>query len=1188
MIEGIKSLRFVRAIAVALLTVFAATTGKGEADIMLAIIGSDETREASDLLLASLSGRNFAEFVEREEIDRILGEQRLSLSSENSALQLGHLLGADGLILAERSMENGSAFVDFRLVAVRPGAVLDLVRIPWPFPDGTEWINRVENDWTPLLPKLKVLEKEAIPVSILNLRSALASNLSAKTDRMLTLLLGSRLASEPRIFVLERRRMELLAGEKAISFDESPFWSGSYLLDGTIDGQSFSNAEITISARLLRPDGLEVTPVEVRGPRDDISEVADELARVILESLLDSPPAFEWNPREEGERYLGEAGWSLRWGLKREAQEASEAAWALGIRGSEAAAARVRAYSPTPAKASDVFRLRTHGTSSGSWHYMDGLTPPDDDLLADAIMAMRYYRTFSENFELEQPEPAAEWFKVGVATLADVSMLLQHYHFFPAAQESRKQELAETRELARSLANLLGNMGSSSEALSTELFGSKVKWGHFWQEKPEDVLALLEQLIADKRYPSMRGSLHDRDAWNPFLPAWNLRDASRGPVLWSEFLHRISESEAPPRRLEGRILAVATSALTPWVPKSRATQEELQDIFHAGDTVRLPREGAVRDTYGARATDQELEKAFDAFAAEVEASYNYLIEGATDRNLSAALSSFGRLASGRMTPAKERVQNKIHKLSRRIFALPDERREHADRFARDAAFRQQLISLRAKEAMNAETFRKTFPDHDWEPEQIAQMRPLIRDYKATLEARRKSAAGDEALRLTAALRLLSSKERYFDVLLRRREERNATVSAPPPDRAVPAPDADKAETAALRLERFLELPLESVGLVSGGETRLESYYLADNIVHAIFMYSEPSRRGALVGFWTRLFATFDFKKEEWTLQRMTMESTPPRHTRNLFVVAGDSLLYRSRRDTMRWRFGQTRVERFELPLEGPLSFFRAGDRVLTTSKHNIAEILPEGSAMNLLASTRRRPPVSSLDALPEFQNAAVIPGKGAKIRIFVNDTLYEENGKDWEAVFSFPRFTSAETGARATFFFLRDRRSAWILPHGMEQPRLLYELQPNTLPRPDRTPYWSTPITLTEIIQPYAAMAMGSEGIYIFQEHLEVSFSENGPRVEMKDRRHANLVYIEGIDGPPQVIPIVFTTPPEPRGLSSPSQQPGFIPSGSWRSDPPYHLIIGDKNLILLGGTANGCWTLPLDEIEVYRENKHR
>src|SRR5438128_427775 len=79
--------------------------------------------------------------------------------------------------------------------------------------------------FTPLLPKLTVLPKDALPISILNLRAAVNSAESAKLERELTVLLLNRLTHERELFVLERRQLDTLSTEKDLQRDNSPFWN---------------------------------------------------------------------------------------------------------------------------------------------------------------------------------------------------------------------------------------------------------------------------------------------------------------------------------------------------------------------------------------------------------------------------------------------------------------------------------------------------------------------------------------------------------------------------------------------------------------------------------------------------------------------------------------------------------------------------------------------------------------------------------------------------------------------------------------------------------------------------------------------------------------------------------------------------------------------------------------------------
>jgi len=101
----------------------------------------------------------------------------------------------------------------------------------------------------PFLPKLSVLPKDSVPISILNLRSASKTREGEALERELTLLLYSRLVSQKEVFVLERQRLEKAGEEKELGDREQrAFLSGSYLVEGIIDKEGASRERITLSA----------------------------------------------------------------------------------------------------------------------------------------------------------------------------------------------------------------------------------------------------------------------------------------------------------------------------------------------------------------------------------------------------------------------------------------------------------------------------------------------------------------------------------------------------------------------------------------------------------------------------------------------------------------------------------------------------------------------------------------------------------------------------------------------------------------------------------------------------------------------------------------------------------------------------------------------------------------------------
>ena len=120
---------------------------------------------------------------------------------------------------------------------------------------------------------------------MVNLRSAVQSAEGQETERQLKLLTIQRLSQEKQFFVLERQRMQLLSEEKELKADESAFWNGSYLLEGVVDQNGYSQEGIAINARLTPPKGGAPLLIEVSGSRTNYAEVINRLTAKVAELL---------------------------------------------------------------------------------------------------------------------------------------------------------------------------------------------------------------------------------------------------------------------------------------------------------------------------------------------------------------------------------------------------------------------------------------------------------------------------------------------------------------------------------------------------------------------------------------------------------------------------------------------------------------------------------------------------------------------------------------------------------------------------------------------------------------------------------------------------------------------------------------------------------------------------------------
>src|ERR1017187_9712453 len=297
--------------------------------VRLALIAeTDEAATASDVLTAQLSANPKVQLLERNEIEKVYREQGLSPANKDY-LKLGRILGADGLLLFDVVRTKQATNLMTRLIAVKPGVILTDGSFSWPLKGTTSWAESVATYLNSFLPKLALLPKDAIPISVVNLRSAVQSTEGQEAERQLKLLTIQRLSQERQIFVLERQRMQLLSGEKELKADESAFWNGSYLLEGVVDQNGYSKDSITINARLTPPKGGAPLLFEVSGSRTNYSEVINRLAAKVVELMGVSSAVKEWSAADEAAQFFDEAKWALRWGVFSEAQAAADSAWAL-------------------------------------------------------------------------------------------------------------------------------------------------------------------------------------------------------------------------------------------------------------------------------------------------------------------------------------------------------------------------------------------------------------------------------------------------------------------------------------------------------------------------------------------------------------------------------------------------------------------------------------------------------------------------------------------------------------------------------------------------------------------------------------------------------------------------------------------------------------------------------------------
>jgi hypothetical protein len=529
------------------LLLLAGTAGSVEAQtnfgaVRIALVANDPVAmTAADLLTVELSKRESLQLLERAEIQRVFREQGWSAANRDY-LKLGQVLSADGLLVLETAQEGTNQVLSARLVAARPGVVIAGVRTPWPNDDPPQWAKWLAQDFERLYPKLCVLPKDAVPISVLNLRSALRTTLDRSLEKELTVLLIHRLTREREVFVLERQRLADALFEKQIGPEEdSPFWTGRFLLDGVLDREGFDPNKLTIHARLVAPAGGKTTPMQVTGPRTNLIPLVESLVNQVLSMTHRNATTTEWRPMEEAEQYYSEAQWALRWGLKAEAQAASESAWALGKRTPEVAALRVRCY--------------MDGIPTIFWASLGGLPPmPDTTKIASATRALELFSEDTVRFGSTNLPADAAWLRIGFDALDLTSGLLENFHRLVEAQAGLEMPLDQLRFQARQAAALIPNNLTNGVAHSDPARGRNVpqpwqkfkwNWGGLWHDKLDDAIPMYGQILEGGWRPSalMR------------LTAWSWADRKRIPSLRRQFVHGVCQSTNDSLRLDGLLWA---------------------------------------------------------------------------------------------------------------------------------------------------------------------------------------------------------------------------------------------------------------------------------------------------------------------------------------------------------------------------------------------------------------------------------------------------------------------------------------------------------------------------------------------------------------------------------------------------------------------------------------------------------
>ena len=301
---------------------------------------------------------------------------------------------------------------------VHPGLILASFFQPAPMADAKDWAEQMA-DRVPALAQ-RAAARDGFALSLLNVRAAVETASAREMEKTANLLIGQRLLREPGFYVLERSAFDQVAQEIALGKKAADsFWTGSYLVDGTLDTPLTAGDAVVLTLR-FRPGTGPMVEVQARGPRENLAAVLDEAVTGMHAALTHAPvPAL---PAEEAAHFIKEAHWQVRTGQYRQARQSMDTAWALGARDFEARHYRLLCHTwalQIPIiEASKSVRLLVPEARSYTWSTRDffnqpfrGEDAPTPDAAFEAVMEIlaQYEDCRKEVAEDRDDARFAEW-----------------------------------------------------------------------------------------------------------------------------------------------------------------------------------------------------------------------------------------------------------------------------------------------------------------------------------------------------------------------------------------------------------------------------------------------------------------------------------------------------------------------------------------------------------------------------------------------------------------------------------------------------------------------------------------------------------------------------------------------------------------------------------------------------------
>jgi hypothetical protein len=875
------------------------------------------------------------------------------------------------VILEPHQLSKGVS-LNLRVVGVRYGVALGW----WDYTVGqggaSDWSKGAALQIKNLVPGIKSSEQSAVPVSFVGFTSPLSSPDSTLLEREINSLFLKRLGAEAGLIVLERQKLAESAFEKILNSDDRKFWSGAWLLDGTINPETISGDSITVRCRLTGSQQKNAEEFVLNGSHTNLAGLAAEFVNQVQQRLHSGNPSTAWDAPAEARRFYEEGELAVRWGFWPEARAAADTALALGKDDLDTRRLQLNAYTG----------LFTAEQSDSSWqaykpgfwiltHYNAPTSPESLQVIVD--LACQLDDLARQPSSIFQSVELRESVKNALTTIGQTTL---KFYIGAELRHGNEEKLLELRETMREVTTrLLGaeevkqiyyagplpNDPPSARRMEsvTDVLAALLKSGPLWQETPEDGVLLQRKLRSSLNFSIVEKGLDDPKFpfyLTPSTCGWNPADRLRVDKIQEAF------------QRENKLLAEARI----W----------LYQIWNSENDLRLERDCQRALSFFRSNYDQLITAGYQtSFATVFRKSWSQQEELVATNTLAQMLTNEVAPLDTLLTRIDQANARQSIRLVQDYFAIPN---RSVDRVALCLAKKQvpsaDLLKAMAFQARPEDTDRaldvvdkvSRLPDS---PEK-QRLLPLLEQTRRMLMLRqqmtefprrrfqpRASPAGKTSMDVNSA-------EAFYPLTAQAIGLGITTNSITPPAGAARV-TMGRVFFAADRPWIYCEAVFARADLDSGIYPEINKYYLIS---------IEPASG----------------RPETIEIPERFYSALIPEAPAEFMIFADRVVLFFSETELVYDRHSKTFSEH-PAPLYSA-HVLQSHGRSFLYNEEGILETFPGTNEFRVLASVRRRPAVTVLDALPSLKNAQLLCADENHVYALITNQLYLLDTNQWRPV----------------------------------------------------------------------------------------------------------------------------------------------------------------------------------------------